>query len=507
MSAGMSAGTPGVDVPPLAQPPAAIVLPAIHESRLANGLTLIVVPRPGLPVVSLVLSVRAGPEADPTGRAGVAALTVALLSKGAQRHGRAVSATQLAQQAEALGGTLDSDSSWQASSVSMSVTTPQTQSALALLADVLRRPLLAAAELERARTQSLDGLRVALGSPGEVAAMAARRAFWGPTPHGAVATQASLRRITRADVQAFHARWFRPDNALLVLAGDIDPSTARTLAHAALGSWPAPVAALPAATAQAPQAMSETLLQVDLPGSGQSAVLLTAPYLASLPNLAGPLGLTGQSSQPSLTADPDLRAQSRTELRAELRTPQRVAQVANAVLGGGYSARLNQELRIRRGLSYGAFSQAESQPAGGMLTAQAQTRHASAIQALTLMRAEIARMTELPPAADELAARQASLLGSFARRLQTTGGLAALVTGQWIQGRPLADLAGYSDAVLTVRPEQVRDFARLHWGAERLRAVVVGDLAAMGAGWQAEPSLRWTLPQLEGALGAAEAAR
>ena len=480
------------------------MLPAIHESRLANGLTLIVVPRPGLPVVSLGLSARAGPEADPPGRSGVAAMTAALLSKGAVRGGRPVSATQLAQQAESLGGALGGDSGWQTSGVSMSVTTPQAAAALGLLADVMRRPLLAAAELERARTQSLDGLRVALGSPAEVAAMAARHAFWGRTAHGAVTTQASLRRIARADVLAYHVRWYRPDNALLVLAGDIDEATARRLAQAALGDWRAPAQALPVASAQAPQAIDQTLLQVDLPGSGQSAVLVSAPYLASSSSEDLTGGRVGSVDSQSATSP---ATPSTTEPPMSSATPWRIAQVANAVLGGGYSARLNQELRIRRGLSYGAFSQAESQPGGGMLTAQAQTRHGSAIEAMTLMRAEIARMTEQAPAADELAARQASLIGSFARRLQTSGGLAAMVAGQWLARRPLADLARYSEQVMAVSAEQVRDFARAHWRADRLRAVVVGDLTAIGAGWPDEPSLRWTVPQLDDALSAADAAR
>ena len=158
----------------------------------------------------------------------------------------------------------------------------------------------------------------------------------------------------------------------------------------------------------------------------------------------------------------------------------RIGQVANAVLGGGYSARLNQKVRIERGLSYGASSQVETQPAGGVLVAVAQTQHATAAEVLGLMRDEILHLAEAPLSADELAARQATLTGSFARRMTSTSGLAALMVGQYAQGRSLDDLHRFVDEVMAVSADQVRDFARQRWTPQALRAVVVGDLKATG---------------------------
>jgi zinc protease len=445
----VAAGTPGVDEPPAAQPPQPVPLPPIDEQRLANGLGLVVASRPALPLVSITLLVRAGPERDADGSAGVAAMTAALLTKGARRGGKAVDAPTLARQSEALGSVIDSSSSWRASTVSMVVTRPRLEAALALIGDVVRRPLLGEAELERARAQALDALRVTMGSPGEVAGMALRRAFWGDTPYGTVTTTASLERLKLADLRRFHARWYRPDLATLILAGDVDPPHALALARRLFGDWKVPSAELPPAPRTPAAPISERLVLIDMPGSGQSAVAVAAPYVASA--------------------------------SAE----RRVAQLANAVLGGGYSARLNQELRIRRGLSYGAFSDAESHPPGGMIVAQAMTHHPTAAQVLELMRAEIARLGAAPPSADELAARQATLVGSFARRLQTLGGLNALFVGQLSQGRSLADLGRTTAEILAVTPEQVQAFARKTWPAGELRAVVAGDLQAAGAGLDA----------------------
>ena len=225
----------GVDEPPPVAAPRPLVLPALHEFTLANGLRGVVAPRPGLPLVSLTLLVLAGPEADPPGRPGAAAMTATLWPKGALREGRPVLASDLARQAEALGSALDARSSWGASTLAMTVTTPRVDAALALMTDLLRRPLLAADELERARVQALDGLRVTLGSPGEVAALALRRAFWGAVPHGAVAPPAAVQRLQRTDLQAFQSRWVRPDRVALVLAGDISAEQAQALAQTCWG--------------------------------------------------------------------------------------------------------------------------------------------------------------------------------------------------------------------------------------------------------------------------------
>ena len=109
-----------------------------------------------------------------------------------------------------------------------------------------------------------------------------------------------------------------------------------------------------------------------------------------------------------------------------------------------------------------------------------QPSHPNAVQVLQLLRGEITRLADAPPGADELAARQATLVGGFARRLETTAGLSALLVGQWAAGRPLADLANHVPQILAITPAQVQAFARQHWAPEALRLVVVGDLSASG---------------------------
>lgn len=482
------AATPGVELPPVPGAQRPLVVPAIAEMRLANGVRLLVVPRPGVPLVTASLHVRAGREHDPLTLPGLAAMTAQLLTKGARRGGRDVNATALARQAEALGGALDVGSGWRSANLAMTVTTPKLPAALALMSDVLRSPLLRGDELERLRMQTLDVLKLTLANPGDVSGLASRRWFWGASVYGGSATPASLQRLTLAAARAHHTAYFQPERALLVLAGDVDASQGQRWAEAALGAWRAApaVAAAPggvgvagtaagaaasiAVSAQArnpagnPANASAATRQalVHMPGSGQSGVVVAAPFAA--------------------LADAD----------------RRVAEVAAALLGGGYSSRLNLEVRIKRGLSYDARGGGESHAEGGMFSASAQTQHATAREVAALMREQILRLAREEPPAEELAARKASLVGGFARQLETTAGLAAQVASQHFQGRPLAELARYADEVMAVTPAQVRAFAERHWVAERLSTVIAGDVPPMDGEWPvAITALDLEWPQLK----------
>ncbi len=157
-----------------------------------------------------------------------------------------------------------------------------------------------------------------------------------------------------------------------------------------------------------------------------------------------------------------------------------MAEVAHTLLGGGYSARLNQAIRIERGLSYGAFGGAEFHPVAGVWSGQSQTKHPSASEVVSLMRQALLKVATEPAPATELEARKAALIGGFANRLQTTSGLLSLVAGQVAQGRDPAELAQRVAQIRAVTPEQVRDFAARWWKPESLRVTIAGDWAAAG---------------------------
>lgn len=432
------------DRPPAPGPEPTLDWPAITQGTLANGLQLVCAERHQVPLVTATLVLRAGRETDPAEAAGRAGLAATLLTRGARRNGRAVGAVQIARDAEALGGALEADAQWRHASLTMTVAVPRLPAALALMADCVRFPLFAPAELERARLQALDVLQVSLSSPAEVAGMVARRAWWGDTAPGHSPTARTVVQATADELRAFHAAAMRPGRAMLVLAGDVTPAEAQALAERHFGAW----AAGPGDALELPRALPAPIdppgVLVDLPGSGQSAVVVAAPFV---------------------TGDAPERA---------------VADLASAVLGGGYSSRLNLEVRVKRGLSYGVGGFGEPQAAAGAWFASAQTQHAKAGEVLQVMRGEVLRLAKDAPTQAELDARRATVIGDLVRRLQTTAGLAQVVTIQRVQGRNPAELAQQMQARLAVTPEQVRAFAERTWVAGALRYAVAGDLQAAG---------------------------
>jgi zinc protease len=425
--------------PPAPAPAPKLSVPTPSLQTLANGLRVISVQRDRLPLVTAQLLLRSGGEQDPSDKAGLAALTATLLTKGAAGK----TAPQIAAEAEALGGSLDASAGWDSSGVGITVTTPKLPQALALLADVVRHPDFSAEELKRAQTQAIDELRLSLSEPSSLARLAAARAVFGNGAYGhsRAGTPASLAKLTRDDVQALHAALYRPDNAILVLTGDITPAQAAQLAQASFGNWTAPASALPAPPMGLGAGALPTLLVIDQHGAGQAGVV--AAHVAPPRDDAGYYAGT----------------------------------VADAVLGGSYSARLNEEIRIKRGLSYGAGSDLDTRRNAGVWLAAAQTKNPSAPQVVELMLGEFARLGSTPVPAGELTARKATLIGGYGRSLETTSGLAGQIGDLAVHGVDLGEVGRFVERVQAVTPAQIQAYATAHLDAGDMHVVVAGDAA------------------------------
>jgi zinc protease len=421
--------------PPLGVQPAAI-LPTPAERTLPNGLRVIVAKSTDLPLVAASLTFEAGAASDPAHLAGAANMTASLTTEGTATR----SARDIARQSEALGASIAPSSSWESSSLGFSVMPAKLPDALAIMADVAHQPAFAADELERARKEGLEGLEVAYGEPGQVAGFANAPVVYAGTSfaHAADGTPSSLKRLTRDDLAHFHDRYWRPDNAILVLTGDITPDEGFALAAKTFGGWARPADPPPApATGQATGAPRNVV--IDLPGTGQAAVTLTKPAIA----------------------------------RSDPRYYQGL--VANAVLGGGYSARLNEEIRVKRGLSYGAGSSLTARRTLGAFTAQAQTKNEAAPQVADLIRDSMAGLAAAPASADELAARKSSLIGDYGRGIGTAAGLANQLNELALYGIDLDEVKTYTDKVQAVTPAQVQAFAQDVLKPDGASLIVVGD--------------------------------
>ncbi len=387
--------------------------------------------------MTTTLYLRSGAEVDPPRLAGLAGMTADLLDKGTATR----SAPQIAEATDSLGGSFNTGAGWDSSSAGITVTTPKLGAALDLLADIVLHPKFDAEEIDRLRKQSLDNLQLELSEPNGLAVLAARRAVFGDGAYGhsADGTVSSLPRITRSDIVRLHDTYYRPDNALLVFAGDIDLDQATKLAESTFGAWKNPATPLPTAVAANGKTTLPPAVIVDLPGTGQAAVTLAHAGIAR----------DAADYYPGI--------------------------VANAVIGGGYSSRLNQEIRIKRGLSYGAGSSLATLRHGGAFVASAQTKNPSAVEVAGLMFAELDRLSTSEVAADEFAARKATLSGNYAFGLETTNNLAGRVAGFALYGLPLSELGAWLDKVQAVTPAQVQAFAKTHLGRDGATLVVAGD--------------------------------
>jgi zinc protease len=351
------------------------------------------------------------------------------------------SASEIDQSVEALGTSIDGSAGWDGASVGLTVRTANLDWALALVADVARNPLFAAEELDRQRSQAIDAVAVSRADPGALSRLVAMRALYrqGSYGHPASGTEASLRAISREDVLAAYRRAWRPANATLILAGDLDPAAARALAERHFGSWSAADLQVVAEEPINARPQGNEVIVVDMPGSGQAAVAVAR-------------GLVRR-------ADP-----------AYYRTL-----VANAVLGGGYSSRLNQEIRIRRGLAYGAGSRVDARRRGGSFLAATQTRNETAPEVLGLILGEMRRLGAEPVPAAELDVRRAVVLGSYGRNAETSAGLAGLIGAYVMAGVGPEEIGRYERAVLGVSGAEVQAAASQMLAPEGVTMVIVGD--------------------------------
>ena len=420
-------------------PERAVETPQVVERRLANGMRVLVAETDGLPLISARLSFQAGTSDDPAGRAGLASMTAGLLTQGAA--GR--SAPEIATDIERLGAAVGASAGADFTSVYANSPSDTFDQTFALMTQLVRSPDFAQEELDRARDQALDGIRVSMSQPGPVASAVAARAVYGDAPYGAPGggTVDSLPAITREDVAMFHAGAWRPETATLVFSGDIDPDTAFRMAEEAFGGWVPSATGVAMSDNPAGVAVAPRVIVIDLPGSGQAAVYAAARAVDR--------------------ADPNYYP----------------LLVGNAVMGGGYSARLNREIRIERGLSYGAGSGLSARQDDGILTAQAQTRNDAAAEVVSLILAEVTRLSAEQATADELAPRRATLVGGYARSLETVDGLGGAVANLANNGLPISEMADYADRVRGVSAADIQRVAAAELDPALFSIVVVGDAA------------------------------
>lgn len=415
----------------------ALAAPHIQDWRTGSGARVLFVAAHENPIVDVQLSFDAGNRRDPADKPGVAELTLGLLDAGTATLGEEAVRERLTDLAAGLSGAVDADSATLTLRV---LARPEVREpALALLAELIARPAFPDTVLRRERERSIDGLRQRETDPGFLAGRELSRLMYPVHPYGLGARLStdSLRRIGRADLQAFWRTYYRPESAVVAIVGDLTRAEAERLAERLLAGLPADRPA-PAA-----------LPGVSMRATGRQRVIA---HPASQAHVV--MGL------PMITRhDPDYYA----------------LMAGNYVLGGGgFDARLMRELRDRRGLTYGASSSLAPMEDAGPFELAFSTRKEKAGEALAVARATVADFVANGPTEAELAQAKANIVGGFPLRFDSNRKLLGYLGVIGRYELPLTFLRDYPARIAALTVADVRDAWRRRLDPARLDTVVVG---------------------------------
>jgi predicted Zn-dependent peptidase len=420
--------------------------PPVERRQLSNGLPVWFVELHKVPVAHVSLVVRSGSGADPAGKFGVASLTSEMLDEGADAR----DALQIADAVEYLGASLSTSSSFDASHVNLHVPAARLADALAIMADVARRPTFPEKELQRIREEQLTSLLQAQDDPEELVRFAFPRLVFGPRHRygtRAAGTAAALKGFSAGDLQQFHTTHYVPANAVLVVTGDTTPAAALPMLEAAFGSWKG--AAPPAArVADAPQLKARQVYLIDKPGAAQSQIRI------------------GWVGVPRST--PDYFA----------------LRVLNTILGGAFTSRLNTNLREQHGYAYGAGSAFDMRGAAGPFYAAAGVQTDKTSESLREFFKELEGIRQ-PVPAEELEKAKNYLALSFPQNFETTAAVAASLAQQVVYGLPDDYFATFTRRVRGVTAADLQRVAQRYIQPDKFAVVVIGDRKVIEPGIKA----------------------
>jgi predicted Zn-dependent peptidase len=470
-TASLYAQAPDRSKPPALGPAPALKLPRVEKQQLSNGLPVWVVERHEVPVVQVNLVVQSGSSEDPAGKYGVASLTAAMLMEGAGAR----SSLELADAIDFLGADLDTGSSSDASAVRLHTPVSRLADALAIMADVALRPTFPSPDLDRIRQERLTTLLQARDDPSTIAALAFSRVLYGTSNRYGTATMGTadtLRSFTPDDLRGFYTATFRPENATILVVGDVTPGTVMPLLERNFGPWKPAAGAVPHITQPAPpRRPRREIYLVDKPGAPQSQIRIGAVGAAR--------------------STPDYFPIT----------------VLNDILGGAaFSSRLNLNLREKHGYTYGASSTFDMRRDAGPFAAFAGVQTDKTADALKEFFNELNAIQQ-PVPADELSRAKSFVSLRFPGGFETTGDISRRLEEAIVYRLPDDYFSRYVPNIEAVTAADVQRVARSYIHPDQVAVVVVGDRKAIQAPIEALKLGPVTVLSIDDIFGPAPAAR
>ncbi len=420
--------------PPVPATAPDIPFPEFQLRELSNGAELLVVSHHEQPHVTVNLVIRGGTAADPPRQAGLAAMTAELLTKGVEGQ----PASQVAEDLDFLGAQLGASAGPDYTTVSLSSVTENLDAALAIMADVVIRPAFPADDLARQVARARSALTIQERAPTFLASRAFTRALYGEHPYGKIQTAESLGRIDVQAVTRYHRDYYRPNNAVFVVAGDVSADAAAAALDGHFGDWEAAPVSLPTYHGL-PQRSAPEVVLVHVAGARDAVVRV------------------GQAV--TRGDDPDW-----TALR-----------VANRLLGEGMSSRLGTGVGGESGIAPGASSGVIRRTDAGYFQARAEVAAEVVDAAVAALVAEVERLRSEAPAPDELEAVLLYLAGSFPLSIETPQQIANQVTTYLLLGLERDALETYRERIAALTPDDVRAAVEVQLQPDRMIIVVAGD--------------------------------
>jgi zinc protease len=344
---------------PAAAAPAGGAAANAVRADLPNGLRVIVVPTSRLPLVDFRLVARAGAVNDPAGKEGLAGLTADLLTQGAGKR----SARQIADAIEFVGGSLEATAGSEQVVVSCEVLRKDLPLGLELLRDVIVSPTFAGEEFDRKRDETLGQIASDKSEPSSVADNQMRRWFWEGSPmgHPVVGWEASVKALTRDDVARFHDSYLTPERSVLVVVGAVEPAAMIASLRTAFAGWARGGASATDPYGPASPLRGRTVRIVNKPEATQAQIRMMCPAIPR--------------------NHPDWYA----------------LQIANTILGGGFTSRLVNSIRVEQGLTYSIGSFFVTARAAGAFEISTFTRNDQLRKCLDATLAEVKKLADAGP--------------------------------------------------------------------------------------------------------------
>lgn len=424
------------EIPPAPSAPRESKIPPAVEKRLPNGMRVVVINRPNVPLVSarlLIASAGSFSEGDTDTPSGIADFTASLLTKGTRTR----TATKISEEIEFLGANLNASANYRYTAVDASSMSDKFPQVLAIMADVVKNPAFSNDEIERLRQQTIDNLNIEFKQPNFLARQTAKKVITGQSP--SVGTPQSIATISSAQIKDFYRNQYEAYRTTLIIIGDIAPASAFRLAANSFGQWQGP----PRRGGMVSMAINDDsalMRQIRIPSQvTEQTQIINKIIVVDLPNSGQAAVTVGRKANIEYGETNYFRSR-----------------IYNAILGEGFTSRLNQEIRIKRGLTYGAGS---SFLPDNLFVTRTQTKNETAVEVAELVLQELNRINETLPSTEEMKTRSAVAVGAFNELTATNSGLMTVASDLIINSVDFSRLNQFVRNLREVGGAEVRDFS------------------------------------------------